>query len=258
MFLWGVNSRNFGDLDQSERLLEESRRFYLKRGSWFLGVVYFNQARLYSEKGQFTKARDLFEQALPLIKEVDGEGNWMWWHAFKGEMDLSQAVDIASLRDAEAELVECMEIAKKFGNRQFFLFSTPILLAKKAFQLGEVSMAVERYRETVQRYRSYFHRSLWTMVTFPTLDNVSSGWRKLRSAWIIPRAAQGFWVRWINWASWIEMYGMISLVKILCVSRSRHSSRLAQADFLAAWAEGREMSLGQAIELALDEPCVKG
>ena len=37
-------------------------------------------------------------------------------------MDLSEATDGASLRSAEAVLMECIQTAEKFGNRQFFLF----------------------------------------------------------------------------------------------------------------------------------------
>ena len=136
VWLWGSNSRNYGNLDQSERLLEESKRYYLKTGSWFLGIIYNNQARLYAVKGQFQKARGLFDQALPFIKEVDNQWEWMWWHRFKGETDLAQAEDIASLRDAEAELVECMETAKKFGTGSFFSFSHRFYWLKRRFNLA--------------------------------------------------------------------------------------------------------------------------
>ena len=73
VFQWGFKSRNYGDFDQSERLLQESERSYLKNGSWHIAAVYFNQAYTYFLMGQLQRARRLFIQALPLIQAMDDQ-----------------------------------------------------------------------------------------------------------------------------------------------------------------------------------------
>jgi predicted ATPase/DNA-binding CsgD family transcriptional regulator len=253
VWLWGTNSRNYGDLDQSERLLEESERFYLKNGSWFLGAVYFNQAYLYFLKGQLQRARSLFIQALPLIQAVDDQWDWMWWHWFKGNMDLSEATDGASLRSAEAVLMECIQTAEKFGNRQFFLFSTPILLAKKAQELREYAMAVRRYRETLTRYRNLFPPDwmedndisnigqciLGLAEAAIFLDNAAYSARLLGALEGLRETEKDVWKE-ITPDKFSHLF-------------SRALSALGEINFQSALAEGRTLTLKQAVAYAVEE-----
>jgi tetratricopeptide (TPR) repeat protein len=156
VWLWGCNSRNYGDLEQAERLLAEAEAFYRRKDSWYIASVYFNQARLYFNRGDLPRARRLYMQSLPIILEVGSQWEEMWWHRWWGEMILAEATDGASLREAEIELMKTIRLAEKFGNRQFFLLSTPVLLADKALQLGEFSKARQYYHLSLIYYQNLF------------------------------------------------------------------------------------------------------
>jgi tetratricopeptide (TPR) repeat protein len=250
---WGANTRNSGDLDQAELLLKESERHYRSMGSWHLGCSYADLAHLYFKKGQPQQARRLFRQALPLLQEVGDQWSLMWFYYLSGEMDLAEASDTRSLRRAEAVLLESLEIARKFGNKFYLNLDIPILLADKAQKLGEYSFALGRYQEALTLYRGFLPNHKFNTEGLSSVGQCLLG---LAEAAVCLGNA-GYSARLLGALDGLtelekEVWKGITLENVQRITDTTRS-RLVEADFQSAWAEGRSMTLEQAIALGLEE-----
>jgi tetratricopeptide (TPR) repeat protein len=253
VWLLGCNSRDEGNLDRSEILLKESERLYQKMGSWQLGSVYYNLAYLYFKKGQTQQARSLFIQALPFVQEVGDQWGLMWFYFFKGEMELAEASDTSSLHRAEAILTESLKIARKFGNQQFFNLDIPVLIANKAQKLGECTLAVRRYRETLNLYQGFISKYKFHPDGFSNIGKCLLGLAE--AAVCLNNACYG--ARLLGALDSLGALEKDVLRDINPVDIDRISelsrSKLAETDFQAAWGEGRSMTLEKAIALGLED-----
>jgi predicted ATPase/class 3 adenylate cyclase len=255
LMLWlsGVDTRDAGNLEQAELLLKECERLYRKMGSWRLGVAYYDLAYLYFKKGQPQLARRLFNQALPLVHEVADQWSLMWLYYFKGEMELAEASDTRSLHTAEAVLIESLEIARKFGNKFKFNLIIPVLLANKAQKLSEYAFARGRYRETLSLYQGFLPNYKFNP---EDLSNVGQCLLGLAEAAVcLDQAAYS--TRLVGALDGVAELDKEVLRDIKPENVERIAdmtrSRLLETDFQAAWAEGRSMTLEQAIALGLEE-----
>jgi predicted ATPase len=254
VWLLGCNTTQESvNFERAELLLRESERLYRKMGSWQLGAVYYNLAYLYFKKGQLQQARSLFTQALPFVLEVGDQWGLMWFYFFKGEMELAEASDASSLRRAEAVLNESLLIARKFGNQQFFNLDIPVLIANKAQELGEYALAVGSYRETLSLYQRFILHYKFNM---DSLSNVGKCLLGLAEAAVyLDNASYG--ARLLGALDELGAHAKDVLRDIKSDNFMRVSDlvrvKLAGTAFQAALAEGRSMTLEQAIALGLED-----
>jgi tetratricopeptide (TPR) repeat protein len=250
---WGGDTNLSGDLERAEPLLKESERVHRKMGSWHLGCVYYDLAYLYFQKGQSQQARSLFRQALPLLQEVDDQWSLMYFYYLTGVMDLAEAPDTRSLNRAEAVLQESLDIARKFGNKFYLNVDIPFILAVKAQSLGEYSFALGRYQEALTLYRGFLSNYKFNTEGLSSvgqcllgladaavcLDNPTYSARLLGALDGLTKLEKEVW-RGIT---------PENVQRISDMTRAK----LAEAEFQSAWAEGRGMTLEQAIALGLEE-----
>ncbi|MGD0006742.1 MAG: hypothetical protein ABSE06_21210 [Anaerolineaceae bacterium] len=250
---WGGDTRYSGDLERAELLLKESERLYRKMGSWHLGCVYYDLAYLYFKKGQPQQARRLFRQALPLLQEVGDQWSLMWFYYLSGDVDLAEASDTRSLHRAEAVLIESLEIARKFGNKFYLNMDIPVMLADKAQKLGEYSFALGRYQEALTLYRGFLPNLKFNTEGLSSIGQCLLG---LAEAAVCLDNA-GYSARLLGALDGLtelekEVWKGITPENVQRIADTTRS-RLGETDFQVAWAEGRLMTLEQAIALGLEE-----
>jgi tetratricopeptide (TPR) repeat protein len=156
--LWmsGWTLKDKGDLEQSELHLRECERLYREMGSWKLGDCYDSIADLYYRKGQAQEARSLYQQAMPLLQEVDNLWAIMIAKMSWGDMELKEAIDCQGLLRAQELLLESEEISRKLGRRMGYHISALILLGKTAHKLGEYLQAVKWHREALGAIQEFY------------------------------------------------------------------------------------------------------
>ena len=176
----------------------------------------------------------------------------MWANYDKGWMEIDESVgDEANLYDAEATLLESLKTARKFGNKFWLTIRIPTMLARISQKRGEFSQAVARIRQTLTLLLDFGTNSLKDNFAYTgecllelaeaavSLDNLAYSARLMG-------ALDGLGER--EEVIWREIKPE-NVKRISEITRSR----LAGADFQAAWAEGRSMTLEQAIALGLEE-----
>jgi tetratricopeptide (TPR) repeat protein len=248
LWLWGVNSRDSGNLAQAEILLNESERLYQQMGSWRLGEIYYNLGQLYAIKRQLQQARSLFLQALTLLVDVDDQWNIMFCKTFFGWMELAEADDEASLRNAEALLLESLETAQKFGKGFWLNFTIPLSLGKEAKRQGDYPRAMGWLREALALAQSFGWKAyenpqfevvpclLVLSETAVYLDGAATGARLLGAL----DGLRDSWDRlWIKPADFQSATQAVQAV-------------LGEAEYTRLFTLGQALTLEQAVALALE------
>ena len=249
LWVWGLSTRDAGNLEQAELLLKESEHLYRKMGSWRLGAAYYDLGFLYFLKGKPQKARSLFQQALPLVQEVGDQWGVMWVKLYMGELEIAEAADEAGLHRAEAILLESLEIAHKVGHKEF-IRRIPVLLAQIAQKRGEYAQAMSGLRDELNLFQGFgtkfvedhhfevgqYFLGLAEAAAF--LDQAAYSARLLGALEEMRKHERGW-----NWE--------ITPAKVKSVSELTRS-KMDERDFQAAWEEGQAMTLEQAVAYALE------
>ena len=254
LWLWGLLARNHGELDRALSLLEESGRLWRKLNSWYIGSVQFHQASIYYLMGQPQQARSLFRQSLPPLRELGDQWSLMWALGFWGQMEVEEATDSAALLQAEAILQEGLEIARKYGSKNSHIAFILVHQAKASQNLGDYPLAISRLKEALLillglesnlrlHHLNLIHIALLGLAEASSnLDETAYSARLLGALAGLPQPEAGFW----------------KPISPEAVVRSAAAVRAALGEqaYSRLVAEGKAMSLEQAVAYALGEPSI--
>lgn len=216
-------------------LFEECLTLFMKLGNkrgMALSHLQLAEA-LFVSQGDADTIRSRLEQGLLLCREVGDRDCIACYYSLSGQLDLSQGV----LRGAQAQLEESLALYRELGDRQR-IAQTLTALAKAVAMQRDYMKARALYKESLA-LASVGHRL-----------NIASGLEGLASV----VAAQGE----LAWAArlWgaaeklrehmdvpIPANNLAAYEHAVSVTRTR----LGEAAFASAWAEGRDMSPQQAL-----------
>lgn len=236
-----------GRYDEAAALLDEALTLFRDLGiTWYTGWALNNLGCVYQDRGDLERAGALFEEALPLFRasgEVQGLGGQL---AGLGDI----AVARGEYQRATALYKECLAVARRanFKQRMALVLQS---LGRLAQIIGDQVAAVAYYREGLTVLRETGDRQA-IAASFEGLAASASSTEQPDSAWRTQRA-----VRLLSAATTLRLAlgspppptERIAHERALTAFRANLGEEL----FEAAWAEGRAMTLEQAVAFALEE-----
>jgi tetratricopeptide (TPR) repeat protein len=248
LFEWGC-FRVFDDFEDALSLLADAERLYRKLGSWYIGGAQWVLAWTYWRLDKPERARHLFQQALDTVRPVNDQWILMMLLAYQGEMEMELASDSVGLLQAEAILLEDLEICRKFGSKSMFVAYISDLLGKVAQKRGEYSLAMKRFQDTLPILQelgagSWGKTDTMGRCLFGLVKAAASMEKVIFSAQLLG-ALNG--QRTLDDALW-EGISPADFERVTAAVRSQ----LDEATFQSAWNAGQAMTLDEAIAYALD------
>ena len=231
-----------GEDERAVALVDESLTLWRELGdTWGIGMALGLRGNLAQRQGDRERAVALAEESLTLLRAVGDT----WGIAFR-LCDLGVlASDLGDQQRATALLEECLTMARQVDDRDGIARALDSL-GRVAYAQRDYDRAAALHREGLMVFRDLGAR--WRIVeSFERLAQVAGAMgRPARSARLFS-AAQA-------------LRGAIGTTASPS-TRAEHRRELAAAraalgdlEFAAAWAEGRAMTLEQAVAYALDEP----
>jgi predicted ATPase/class 3 adenylate cyclase len=250
---WGIFEYALHDrLDVARSLLEESECFYRQMGCYFQAAVQCNLGDVYWRLGQLSRARNLYYQGIAVLRDVGDQ--WALSLAFYlfGAFEVAEAVDPGGLYQAEALLLESLEIIRRFGR----IFESFVLtkLGGIAIRLQDYPLALERLRaalssidepELALRLVRGDFRADWIGPCLLELAEVEANLDEVTLSARLLGALQT--LRETGAYLWKDITPT-DLERVVEEVRSR----MDEVSFQVAWEEGSRMTLEQAVALALE------
>jgi ATP/maltotriose-dependent transcriptional regulator MalT len=241
MALWGLGivTLNWGDYSTTRALLEESSNLLDKVGDkWLMGAVLNNLATTSLSEGDLKEARRLYQESLRVRREIGDKRGMAIALNNLGEVALQQG-DYAR---AAAFSEEGLALARGTGIKQVIAWALGTL-GQIAKHEGENGIAAERLREA--------------LVLFHELGaKTSAAGTLLRLAELVAKHAEPALAARLFAAA----EAVLDTTTIIPAPARRAEQEQAvaaartqmdEADWAAAWAEGRALTLDQAVELVV-------
>jgi len=228
-----------GEYERALALFEEGLALYRELGDQSgIATTQAGMGEVVREQGDDRRAMTLFEESLALYRELGDQAGIAAAQAGMGEVVREQGNDRRALVLFEDSLARYRERGSRFGSAGVL-----ICLAEVALDQGDPVRAQAFYKESLTVFRE---------------------WRsKLRIVWCLEGLA-GVAVAQSQPARAVRLFGAAEVLRHRmgtplppskqadyerCVALTR--ARLDEATFTSAWAEGRAMTLEQAIDYAL-------
>ncbi|HET7091269.1 MAG TPA: tetratricopeptide repeat protein [Anaerolineae bacterium] len=239
-----------GEPQDAKAAIEESVALFRKVGDRKgLAFALYLLARIAHMRGDRETSRASLEESTRLSRESD-----LPWESAMSLFGLGlTARSLGDYAEARARFRECLALFREMGDKHF----TNVLrseLAETERLEGNYEEAVPLYNETILTWRDFGHRGgiARCLEVFAFIANARSQKQSsVESTGYLKRAA-----RLLGAAEALRKISQSAMPSDEFVEYDRELSaleaRLDRATFDAAWAEGRAMSMEQAIEYALE------
>jgi predicted ATPase/class 3 adenylate cyclase len=240
IYLLGILARVRGDYGKAETLCKESLTLSQALGlKWRAGLALDGLGLVALCQGDYERAKSLFQRALDLHEQ---EGYRY------GQAASLNSYSIAAYVQGEYERAgvlseQSLALSRKTGDKGAIARSLS-MLGRVASRQGNFKEAVEKHNESLVMFRDLGER-LGIVQALERLGSVTAASAPIRAARLLAAATS---VR--------ETIG----APLPAYDRAEHDTAVDQvravldsAVFSAAWADGRAMTLEQAVEYALDE-----
>lgn len=209
--------------------------------NYILGAVLSSASRVEAfAKGDYAKAYEVHEKACELLKE-DGS-RWMYAITLYGFGNI--AIALKEFKTARNKFNLAMQIMHELGSKRNVTMIKSDLAHILRYE-GNYPQAMASYRETILEWQRIGHRAA-VAHQLECLAFITKGLEKFEKATLLLSAADALRQRIeidMNHLEREEYEKEIAELK----------ARIDEKEFSSIWAEGRSMTMEQAIELALDE-----
>jgi len=279
IFLFGFIAGGRGEYDKAQALLEQGMSLSRELGDKsFIAAGLTALGNIASAKGHYSAARSLYEESLPLRREVGDEhglanslGNFGTMTLYQGDYEAAEsafAETLAIRRKLRLKwqipwslrMLGFLAQCQRDYERAKALFEESLVLSR---EVGSKSGTAASLRQlgVVARHQGNYQRATAllaeSLVLFRGLGS-KSGIAACFEQMAIAAAAQGNFERSTRLFGAEEALREAIAVPLTPIERAEHDhaitatrSELGAKAFAAAWAEGRAMTLEQAIDYAL-------
>ncbi|MGH2409877.1 MAG: hypothetical protein ACRDGS_05840, partial [Chloroflexota bacterium] len=231
-----------GDYPQARPLMEESLAHYRALGNWWgIAVALCDLARVVNLEGDQALARTHLDEAHALMRGAGEHRNVAYALEVRGEVAFASGDDREAGRLWEESLHSYHQLGLNMG-----IASVEIYLGHLAVRLGDYGIAGAHYRSSLE-YQRGFPRLQWTLCSLAGLAAVAAAGgqaeRALRLAGAALALGEGVW-------------SAFRAKERELVEGAMETARatLGEQAATAAWAEGRALTLEEAVALALEDP----